>query len=56
MYCLKCNSGINLNPVNKNVFTISFVSYCIRALIPLKQNISKDWYFIQRGFDSHFAS
>ena len=34
---LKCNSGISLNPANKNAFTILFILHCIRALIPLKQ-------------------
>ena len=37
-YSLKCISGINISPVNKTLFTISFVLYpVLTCLILLKE-------------------
>ena len=44
--CLTCNSGINLSPVIKNVFTISFILYLVLTslILKTKADLLKEFY------------
>ena len=54
--CLKCISGINLSPTNKNVITISFIIICIQNKISPSTGILLNGVLMPKLLNNPFAS